>query len=606
MRREETSAKLAGEQYATLGDALAAVEDGQTIKLLKDIDYYGGIVIEDKSVTFNLNGYTLNVDNPLTDGSDAQRTGLYVKGDAGNASVALEGVGEFNVIGNKYGVYVYAGGINGYKAEATVTNALATGNEGCAAYAYGGNAEVTVEGATTATGVGGIGATAESKGFVTVMGNVTATADDTYTGDYDYCAAVEAWDDGEVIVEGNVTATGFGSIGVLAAGSYVIVEGDVTGDLGGAYATTFAHIRITGNVTADEVGAWILTGSEEDDPSSITIDGIINAPNYIQIGEKVFTFVEGNSYEGRLVYNDESLGSVAVAEFAGGGYEDDPYLVAHAYHLYNVRNHSNKCFRQTEDIDLSLFETDSGWEPIGDSSNAFWGTYDGNDKTIKKLSINRDDTDRVGLFGVVKEDAKIQDLVLEDVNITGGSFVGGLAGWNDGSIDNVSVTGDVTGNDYVGGLAGCNDDGSITGSYFEGTVTGDTYDIGGLVGYNNRGGITDCHADVTVTGEGNYIGGLAGSNLGPITGAYASGTVKGNRNVGGLVGWNDSTGDGNGEIEASYSTGAVEGYTYVGGLVGWNLGPVTASYASGTVMAAMISSAAWRVVIKIQSPTVIP
>jgi hypothetical protein len=601
--------EISGTTYATLGDALAAVEDGQTIKLLKDIDYYGGIVIEDKSVTFNLNGFNLNVVNPETEGSDAQRTGLYVKGDAGNASVALEGAGEFNVTGNKYGVYVYFIGSADMDAKATVTNATATGNDGCAAYAYGENAELTVKGDATATGVGGIGAKANSKGLVTVMGNVTATADDTYTGDYD-CAAVEAWDDGYVLVEGNVTATGDDSIGVLSAGSYVAVKGDVTGDLGGAYATAFANIRITGdvistgssgfgvqasddcdiviggNVTADDIGAWIITGSEEDAPSNITIDGIINAPNYIRIGEKVFTFVEGNPYEGRLVYTDESLGSVAVAEFAGGdGSEGSPYLVAHAYHLYNVRNHLDKCFRQTEDINLNYFVSGSGWEPIGDNSKPFTGTYDGDDKTISNLFINRDGTDYVGLFGCVKESAKIQDLVLEDVDVTGKHYVGGLAGWNDGLIDNLSVTGDVTGYDDIGGLAGQNDDGSITGSCFEGAVTGNDDNVGGLVGDNN-GGITDCHTDVTVTGEDDYIGGLAGWNVGPITGSYASGTVKGSEvsdYVGGLVGWNVTTDSENGEIEASYSTCEVEGYNIVGGLVGLNSGSVIDSYASGTV-----------------------
>ncbi len=598
--------EISGTTYATLGDALDDVQDGETIKLLEDIDYYGGIVIEDKSITFDLDGYTLNVNNPLTDGSDKDRTGLYVEGDA---AVALEGAGEFNVTGNKYGVYVYVDGSAGGNAEATVTNAFATGNDGCAAFAYGENAEITVEGNATATGLGGIGAKAESKGLVTVKGDVTATAENTFTGDYD-CAAVEAWDDGEVIVEGDVTATGDDSIGVLSAGSYVIVEGDVTGDLGGAYATASANIRITGdvsstgslgfgvqasddcyidiggNVISDDIGAWIITGSEGDGPSNITIDGVINAPNYIQIGEKVFTFVEGSPYEGRLVYTDESGNKVAVAEFAGGsGYEEDPYLVAHAYHLYNVRNHIDKCFRQTEDINLNYFVSGSGWEPIGDNSEPFTGTYDGDDKTISNLFINRDGTDYVGLFGCVKESAKIQDLVLEDVNVTGKHYVGGLAGWNDGLIDNLSVTGDVTGYDDVGGLAGQNDDGSITGSCFEGAVTGNDDYVGGLVGDNN-GGITDCHTYVTVTGGGDYIGGLAGSNLGSITGSYASGTVKGSEvsnYVGGLVGWNVTTDGENGEIEASYSTCEVEGNNIVGGLVGLNSGSVIDSYASGTV-----------------------
>jgi len=48
-------------QYNDLTDALAAVQDGQTIRLLADIDYGSGITIIGKSITFDVNGYVLNV-----------------------------------------------------------------------------------------------------------------------------------------------------------------------------------------------------------------------------------------------------------------------------------------------------------------------------------------------------------------------------------------------------------------------------------------------------------------------------------------------------------------------------------------------------------------
>lgn len=608
--------EIDGTGYPTLDAALAVVGDGQTIKLLEDIAYVGCLVIEDKNITFDLNGHDLNVDNPLTDGSDEERTGLYVKG---NASVALEGMGEFNVTANKYGVLV--DGSTGGSAKATVTNASATGNDGRAAFALGENAELTVEGDATATGVGGIGAEATSKGLVKVEGNVTADGGHAFDpeGDYEH-AAVAAWSGGMVIVKGNVTATGSKNIGVLAAGSavgsYVIVEGNVTGDLGGAYATASATIRIGGNVsatgslgfgvlatddcyveiggnvTADEVGAWINIGLESDEPSDITIDGIINAPNYIQINvesdETLFEFVDGQPYEGylRYVFGENR---VAVAEFAGGvGHEDDPYLVAHAYHLYNVRNHhhSYNFFRQIEDISLIYFVSVSGWEPIGTKSEPFAGSYDGDGHTISNLFIDRITEPRIGLFGYTGDSADIRDISLEDVRVTGDFYVGGLVGENYGQITNSNVTGSITGRGEIGGLAGINY-GLITDSWASGTMT-DVWSgsAGGLVG-ENFGTISNCHAEAAVTSESSFVGGLVGYNYpeGIIKTSYAAGSVEGSSYVGGLVGVNNE-----GSIDQSYATGTVRGTedwtdsTYAGGLVGYNYrGSISDSYARGAV-----------------------
>ena len=86
--------------------ALAAFETGQTIQLLGNINYSGGIVITDKTVTFDLNGYNLNVVNPAEGDSPEATSGLCVIGQDGNAGLTLLGEGEFNVTGTLYGVYV--------------------------------------------------------------------------------------------------------------------------------------------------------------------------------------------------------------------------------------------------------------------------------------------------------------------------------------------------------------------------------------------------------------------------------------------------------------------------------------------------------------------
>ena len=69
---------------------------------------------------------------------------------------------------------------------------------------------------------------------------------------------------------------------------------------------------------------------------------------------------------------------------------------------------------------------------------------------------------------------------------------------------------DITGRSSVGGLAGRNSN-IITNSYVAGTVEGSGDQIGGLVG-SNAVAITNSCASASVSGSGNQIGGLVGNS----------------------------------------------------------------------------------------------
>jgi hypothetical protein len=82
---------------------------------------------------------------------------------------------------------------------------------------------------------------------------------------------------------------------------------------------------------------------------------------------------------------------------------------------------------------------------------------------------------------------------------------------------------------------GSNIGGSITNnSYASGSVRGDS-NVGGLVGYNN-GSIDSSGATGIVSGSEGRIGGLVGLNDGSINNSSAQSSVSGRDNVGGLVG----------------------------------------------------------------------
>ncbi len=179
--------------------------------------------------------------------------------------------------------------------------------------------------------------------------------------------------------------------------------------------------------------------------------------------------------------------------------------------------------------------------------------------------------------------------------VTGFYRVGGLVGWNQGSITATNSGDDVAAPDAfssqgsaAGGLVGVNDVGAaITQSDATGDVSGDAQ-IGGFVGYNG-GSITEGQASGNVTATGNETGGLVGyqAKTGTITFGFGAGSVQGASYVGGLLGYNDG-----GTVTSSAATGGVTGNEAVGGLVGINttnmtggtfVGTITTSWATGAV-----------------------
>ncbi len=228
----------------------------------------------------------------------------------------------------------------------------------------------------------------------------------------------------------------------------------------------------------------------------------------------------------------------------------------------------NKSYR-TDTMNKKIRASDEGWLPIGDERDSFTAVFDGNNKKISNLKINRPDTDAVGLIGVLGEDGRIGNIGLSDITVTGNNKVGALVGMSHGVIVNIRARGEVTGQYRVGGLVG-ESDAAIVTSHADISVKG-AYYIGGLIG-SNEGNITGCYATGDVVAENNDIGGFVGTNVGGvIRNNYAHGDVEGIDNVGGFVGSNSQRGI----ITNNYAIGKVNGDgTNVGGFAGANSGIV--------------------------------
>ena len=122
---------------------------------------------------------------------------------------------------------------------------------------------------------------------------------------------------------------------------------------------------------------------------------------------------------------------------------------------------------------------------------------------ISNLYSNRPGTNSVGLFGVLGSGGSITDVGLDNATVTGNADVGGLAGFNLGTIANCYSTGTVSGNYGIGGLVGDNWGGTITTCYASGAVSGSGSAVGGLVGWNQSGSIITCYTTAAMTGSGD-------------------------------------------------------------------------------------------------------
>ena len=324
----------------------------------------------------------------------------------------------------------------------------------------------------------------------------------------------------------------------------------------------------------------------------------------------------------------------------------DPFLIEDVVNLECLRDnasyywHRGYYFKQTADIDLSA--TTDWTHGIGDDSDTFNGTYDGDGFTIDALTVNG--TTETGLFDNANG-ATLMSITLVDPTVTSSfGYVGALAGYVDDttSISDVHVinggagaTVFSAGNSY-GGLIGSASGGSvITNSSSAARVAGGFSAIaGGLIGIAENVSITDSfatgdasavdaagslvgvavapvnitrsfstgNATDSLSGAGGLIGVAATDDTYTITidQSFATGdSISANGPAGGLVGLTEQSGPTGGQqliITDSYSTGSATGRWAAGGIVGQadaiagqSLN-VTRTYSAGTVDAADVTA----------------
>lgn len=275
-----------------------------------------------------------------------------------------------------------------------------------------------------------------------------------------------------------------------------------------------------------------------------------------------------------------------------------------------------------ETVNLINRGTITGQQYVGGVAGSNSGTITNANNDVE-LNVKDSTADAEFFGGIAGENTKggiIKNATnTADVNADGATYVGGIVGKNDGTLENMAGnSGNVTGENYVGGVAGLNTNNKpLNGveASNSGTVFATAGGAGGIFAVNNAN-ITNSKLtnNGTVIGNsGNGTGGIFGVNTGNISTSSlineVDGQVIGTNNVGGLIGVNTGNITGGRDDADSYykykiyNNGVINvgAYIYnnkngeykfkvgtgsnIGGLIGDNQGSLTAGYNTGAINA---------------------
>lgn len=379
------------------------------------------------------------------------------------------------------------------------------------------------------------------------------------------------------------------------------------------------EMDLTTGVTVEEV--------TDENPGELAGTGTEQNPYLIQSIEDLIKFSqevnEGNSFENEFVKLEKNLDFNSDKSYVNpnnielfGDYNDDGTI---AGIKEEVTNKQGRGF-----IPIGK-EVTGGSSYSGFTGNFFEGNFDGNNKTIANVYINKEkaegteETEKTilaGFFGGNRGNIK-RICVIGDINITVDNsqlerIVGGIVAYNGGNIEScysgVNInqettiicsdnnhsgeTGGIVGLSYAGDILNCSNSGNIQLINLDGCVGGiigemDMETIGTVKGCNNKGNITIKREQGKVW---DYVGGVLGltsneTNISECSnhGNLYDSSYYGGPEIGGIVGYFET-----GEIRSCYNFGEIStfaGWVYAGGILGdtYGGGTIIDCYNSGTI-----------------------
>ena len=403
----------------------------------------------------------------------------------------------------------------------------------------------------------------------------------------------------EAVANGNVTSTYTGS---------AYVGGIVGYNHGGTIGAVYQGGTITGNVANKIIGGYsdrgiILTAVSLDTavvnnetPTatnlgdlggySVNLEGIGNISAYENV---VDTYVGKDNNTDGYYYDYDDTGDITVYSMentplnitmSGAGTSESPYLITNYNELKQVAYDPTKVYKLTADINLNNQQQ----VILASNTNTFTGTFIGDEHTLSNIRLIGHDY--LGLFG--RNTGTIKSLKLDNIYANGYNETGALVGENTklGVIKGIMLTGNIIGNTQVGGIVGYNY-GTITSVKTNGNVSATGTEIGLIAGRNHGAfniGLIEAVAKGNVTSTSTSdasAGGIVGYNHGgTISAAYQGGTITAINGKKILGGYNFEKGVTLNAV--SLDTATVNGNTYTSTSLGDFNGKTYSETALGT------------------------
>ena len=454
--------------------------------------------------------------------------------------------------------------------------------------------KITYESSNTAV------ATVDETGKVTVKGagstTITATPEDPQNtqnwyfepASYSYTLNITGLDEDYGLTVGGVKVTSNNASNVFGDGKVSFDAGESILTLNNAniepeveaYGIEYTQ---NSNLTIKLIGTNTIKGKDGCEPFIYNVANPTNAPKIIFINggnqpcsiqidadenKDAFKYFSGIEYDGLFMINDNILGSDApsinrttiTSTLLGGGNgtAETPFLIKEPTDLINFAKYinnqtinSNVSVQLFNDIDCQGLQ---GFEPIGNYSINFSGSFDGNDKTISNLSANNVQLGAVGLFTILASGGKIENLTLDNCTFYGGNSssndIGSLVGYmNGGEINNCTIQNSTisslqnTQNPTVGGIVGSLNAvspnvGSINNCIVQNcaikaetnddSASGANAKAGGIVGTITGGSISGCQVKGRTTVSADYGNYSAELSAGAIIALKSAGSLSNN------------------------------------------------------------------------------
>ena len=339
------------------------------------------------------------------------------------------------------------------------------------------------------------------------------------------------------IINSNITAQGGKYAAGIGTGFH---SAALTGSIDAASvinATSGEKFYKDKYTAAQNIGYGIVDPAREykDQVVTFTVAGEIITEPFMGVNEGVSKSTDGDEY---MLSNASAMTYIAEQ-------------------VNNGETFAGKTIYLDTDIDLAAATTRAAvanFAPIGTSEKPFSGTFDGNGKTIKNLSIVETEAKEgkayIGFFGYAK-DATIKNVTFENVNINiacldidhSQGHIGAIAGSLEGNstIENVTVKGDIyveatpiaNGASRVAVVAGGNSSGNVTMKNVhvianEGSYLKANNNVGALAGQlQGKSVFENCSSNIDVTGTKFFAGGIIGLAAGDqlFTNCHTTGDV---------------------------------------------------------------------------------